>query len=117
MTISRAKCKAVLTTVVEDFRFKMYLKKEDEYVEVQGFKKSIGDWKSVFHDLDVTEKDDVEERLSSVFEGKIFTVDFDLKDGDQKTIQKIRPEMKTESNETNDEPQKKKSKKMKPNKG
>ena len=111
------KCKAVLTTVVDDFRFKMYLKKEDEYVELQGFKKSIGEWESVFHDLDVTERDDVEEKLSSVFEGKIFTVDYDLKDEDQKTIQKIHPALKTESKESEEEPKKKKARKMKPNNG
>ena len=110
------KCKAVLTTLIKDFFFKMYLKKDGDYVEVTGFKKSIGELASAMKNLDMTSEDDVEDWLNDQLVGKIVTINYNLKNGMQKIIHKIyltmKPEVAEEKNE-DEEPAKKKAKKEK----
>ena len=112
------KCKSVLTNLIDDFWFKMYLKKDGDYVEVTGFKKCIGEFESVMKNLDKTCEDDVEDWLNDQFEGKVVTINYNLKNGMQKIIHKIhfamKPEINEEKNE-DEEPAKKKAKKGKRN--
>ena len=112
------KCKAILTYLIEDFFFKMYLKKDGDYVEVTGFRKSFGEFESLMKNLDMTCGDDVEDWLNSQFEGKVMTIDYTLKNGTQKMIHKIHLDVKPEANEDkadDEEPVKKKAKKGKRN--
>ena len=107
-----SKCKSLLDTLVEDFRFDMYLKKNGVYVDVRGFRKSLGDLKSlILKDLDATDSEDVEDKLNSVFGGKIVTIGYNIKDGEeQKTIQEIHLAVKPDVKNEDEEPLKKKPK-------
>ena len=106
-----SKCKSLLDTLVEDFRFDMYLKKNGVYVDVRGFRKSLGDLKSlILKDLDATDSEDVEDKLNSVFGGKIVTICYNIKDGEeQKTIQEIHLAVKPDVKNEDEEPLKKKA--------
>ena len=67
--------------MTEDFSFDMSLNKNGVYVDVRGFRKSLGDLKSlILKDLDATDSEDVEDKLNSVFGGKIVTIGYNIKD-------------------------------------
>ena len=84
-----SKCKEVLTTLCDDFRFKLYLTKEDSYEEVQGFRKGLSEFgKIIFDNLDTKNPGDIEEKLNEVFGGKKINVEFTLNDG-QKMLHRL----------------------------
>ena len=84
------KCKEVLTTLRDDFRFKMYLKNDNCCEEVQGWRRQVDEFGAeMFDGLKVMDHNDVEDRLNDFFGGKKVNVEFTLNNDDQKLIYKV----------------------------
>ena len=74
-------CRDVMTTMRKDFRFKFILRgEEDKCFEIQAFKRGIDDLSWV-DNLDTTENEEMEEKLSKHLEDKNVNVEFILKNG------------------------------------
>ena len=107
-----SKCSEVLTSLRDDFRYSIYLTKENQNEELQGFRKNLDeDGKIMLDGFNVTDADEVEDQLNNFFGGKEVDVEYTV-DGDQKTIEKISlKKIPVDSNIKEDEPDKKKLKK------
>ena len=101
-------CKAPLEeTLEENFSFKLFLKKEEKFDQLQGFRKDLVEFgSSILQDLDTDLEHstwldlnpDLESRLDDFFEGKTITIEYYKRKG-EKFIHKIKEIRKTEIKE------------------
>ena len=100
-------CKAPLEeTLEENFSFKLFLKKEEKFDQLQGFRKDLVEFGStMLQDLDYDDLDEIDKRLNSFFDGKKVTIEYSQRRG-EKFIHKIKKITKADV----EEPPKKKMK-------
>ena len=100
-------CKAPLEeTLEENFSFKLFLKKEEKFDQLQGFRKDLVEFGStILQDLDYDDLDQIEKRLEAFFYGKKVTIEYSKRRG-EKFIHKIKKITKADV----EEPPKKKMK-------
>ena len=102
-------CKVPLAKNLEEynFKFKLFLKKEGKFEELQAFRKDLVEFgSSILQDLDTDLENstwldlnpDLESRLDDYFEGKTITIEYYKRKG-EKFIHKIKEIRKTEVKE------------------